>query len=243
MSPRTRAHGFRLGPARVTDRAVKREEIVVRNISRPQRVGIRPALPFLISVLLILGASCQKKADVGKLPASPLPPGPTVAEAPPVPAEPVSEPQTQDQLAPPQEIPAGAMPRQGDPLALADDPRRQDPSLSTEAGDVTEPMPTDGAAASSGSKPPRAFPQLGKILSADQRRAYDRAIEQSIQSVRQTLARIVDQNLTPDQTNTIRRIRGFVSQAEAARKRDPAIAKSLADRAQLLAQDLAQFLR
>ena len=243
MSPRTRADGFRLGPSRVTDRAVKREQIVVRNISRPQRVGIRLALPFLISVLLILGASCQKKADVGKVPASPLPPGPAVAEAPPVPAEPVSEPQTQDQLAPPQEIPAGAMPRQGAPLALADDPRRQDPSLSTEVGEDAETTATDGAAVSSGNTPPRAFPQLGKILTTHERRAYDRAIEQSIQSVRQTLARIADRNLTPDQINAVRRIRGFVSQAEATRKRDPAIAKNLADRAQLLAQDLARFFR
>ena len=243
MSPRTRAHGFRLGPSKITERAVKREEIAVRNTTRPQLMGIRAALPFLISVLLILGASCQKKADVGKVPASPVPPATTVAQAPPVAAEPVSEPQTQDQLAPPQEIPAGAMPRQGDPLALADDPRRQDPSLSTEVGEAAETTATDGAAVSSGNTAPRAFPQLGKTLTADERRAYDRAIEQSIQSVRQTLARIADRNLTPDQTNAVRRIRSFVSQAKATRKRDPAIAKNLADRAQLLAQDLARFLR
>ena len=195
-----------------------------------------------MSVLLTLGASCRKQTDAAKVPASPLPRVPAVAEAAPAPAVPVSEPQTQDQLAPSQEIPAGAMPQQGAPLALADDPRRQDPGLSAGVGEVTETTAADGAAASSGDSPPRAFPQLGKILTADQRRAYDRAIERSIQSVRQTLAGIVDRNLTPDQINAVRRIRGFLSQAQAARKRDPAIAKNLADRAWLLAQDLAQFL-
>ena len=117
------------------------------------------------------------------------------------------------------------------------------PVYPQEVGEVTETTAADGAAASSGDSPARAFPQLGKILTADQRRAYDRAIERSIQSVRQTLAGIVDRSLTPDQINAVRRIRGFLSQAEAARKHDPAIAKNLADRARLLAQDLAQFLR
>ena len=243
MSPQTKGDCIPVGLTVLHERTVKRRDSVVQDITRPPCIGMHPALPFLMSVLLTLGASCQKQTDVAKVPASPLPRVPAVAEAAPAPAEPVSEPQTQDQLAPSQEIPAGAMPQQGAPLALADDPRRQDPGLSTEVGEVTETTAADGAAASSGDSPPRAFPQLGKILTADQRRAYDRAIERSIQSVRQTLAGIVDRSLTPDQINAVRRIRGFLSQAEAARKYDPAIAKNLADRARLLAQDLAQFLR
>ena len=243
MSPQTKGDCIPVGLTVLHERTVKRRDSVVQDITRPPCIGMHPALPFLMSVLLTLGASCQKQTDVAKVPASPLPRVPPVAEAAPSPAEPVSEPQTQDQLAPSQEIPAGAMPQQGAPLALADDPRRQDPGLSTEVGEVTETTATDGAAASSGDSPPRAFPQLGKILTADQRRAYDRAIERSIQTVRRTLAGIVDRSLTPDQINAVRLIRGFLSQAEAARKRDPAIAKNLADRARLLAQDLAQFLR
>ena len=243
MSLRTKADCIPVGLTVFNERTVKRKDGVVRNITQPQRRGTHPALPFLMSVLLALGASCQKKTDVAKVPASPLPRVPAVAEAPPAPAAPVSEPQTQDQLAPSREIPAGAMPQRVAPLALADDPRRQDPGLSAEVGEVTDTTAADGAAASSSDSPPRAFPQLGKILTADERRAYDRAIERSIQSVRQTLAGIVDRNLTPDQINAVRRIRGFLSQAQAARKRDPAIAKHLADRAQLLAQDLARFLR
>ncbi len=243
MSPQTKGDCIPVGLTVLHERTVKRRDSGVQDITRPPCIGMHPALPFLMSVLLTLGASCQKQTDVAKVPASPLPRVPAVAEAAPAPAEPVSEPQTQDQLAPSQEIPAGAMPQQGAPLALADDPRRQDPGLSTEVGEVTETTAADGAAASSGDSPARAFPQLGKILTADQRRAYDRAIERSIQSVRQTLAGIVDRSLTPDQINAVRRIRGFLSQAEAARKHDPAIAKNLADRARLLAQDLAQFLR
>ena len=241
MSPQTKGDCIPVGLTVLHERTVKRRDSGVQDITRPPCIGMHPALPFLMSVLLTLGASCQKQTDVAKVPASPLPRVPAVAA--PAPAEPVSEPQTQDQLAPSQEIPAGAMPQQGAPLALADDPRRQDPGLSTEVGEVTETTAADGAAASSGDSPARAFPQLGKILTADQRRAYDRAIERSIQSVRQTLAGIVDRSLTPDQINAVRRIRGFLSQAEAARKHDPAIAKNLADRARLLAQDLAQFLR
>ena len=241
MSPRTKADCIPLGPTALSDRTVARKDSAVRDITRPQRMGTHLALPFLMSVLLTLGASCQKKTDVAKAPASPLPRVPAVAEAAPEPAEPVSEPQTQDRLAPSQEIPAGAMPQQGAPLALADDPRRQDPGLSTGVGEVTETTATDGAAASSGDFPPRRLPQLEKILTADQRRTYERAIERSIQTVRQTLAGIVDRSLTQDQINAVRRIRGFLSQAEAARRRDPAIAKNLADRAELLAQDLAGF--
>ena len=241
MSRRTKAAFIPVGPTEYMKHTIEKDS-TVRDIARPISIG-RLALPLLVCVLLTLGASCRKKTDVAKAPAPPLPRVPAVAEAAPEPAEPVSEPQTQGQPAPSRAIPAGAIPQQGAPLALADDPRRQDPSLSAEGGEVAETAATDGAAASSGDSPPRAFPQLGKILTADERRVYDRAIERSIQSVRQTLAGLVDRSLAPDQINAVRRIRGFLSQAEAARKRDPAIAKNLADRAELLAQDLAQFLR
>ena len=243
MSPRRKADCIPLGLTALSDGTVTRKDSVIRSITRPRRMGMHPAFPFLVSVLLALGASCQKKADVAKTPASPLPRVPAVAEAAPAPAEPVSEPQTQDRLAPAQEVPAGAIHQETAPLALADDPRRHDPGLSAGVGEVTDTTATDEAAAFSGDSPARRFPQLGKILTADQRRAYERAIERSIQSVRQILAGIINRSLTPDQISAVRRIRGFLSQAEAALKRDPAIAKNLADRAELLAQDLARFLR
>ncbi len=234
MSTRTKSAG---------DGTPTRKDSVVGEIIGPRRMGTHPGLRLLLALMLTLAASCRTRTDVAKTPVSPLPPVPAVAEAPPAPAEPVSEPQTQQRLAPSREIPAEAIRRDSAPLALADDPRRQDPGLSETVEKVAETTATDEASGFSGDSPRRRFPQLGKILTADQRRAYDRAIEHSIRSVRKTLAGIVDRSLTPDQSNAVRRIRGFLSQAEAARKRDPAIAKNLADRAELLAQDLAKFLR
>lgn len=81
-------------------------------------------------------------------------------------------------------------------------------------------------------------PQLTQILTAQQKQAYNRAIDQSIGRARQALATVTGRSLTADQRMTADRVRIFVAQAEEARKQDLVRAKGLADRADLLAQDL-----
>jgi hypothetical protein len=93
---------------------------------------------------------------------------------------------------------------------------------------ATAPQPT-----------PQPPPRLGQILSPDQTREYNRALEESLDRVRKALAVLVKKNLSPDQAEILNRIQVFQKQAEDARvERDLVKAVSLARRADVLAKDL-----
>jgi hypothetical protein len=85
-------------------------------------------------------------------------------------------------------------------------------------------------------------PQLGQMLSPDQRQKYTQAIEQSIKRAQDRLEVVVANSSRPneEQAATIKRIRAFIKQAEEARSQDLTIAWNLAERAKLLAEDLAK---
>jgi hypothetical protein len=83
-----------------------------------------------------------------------------------------------------------------------------------------------------------APPRLGPVIPADQRRAYTRTLEESLDRVRRALEFLATRNLNPEQAEAREKISTFQKQAEQAREQDLVLAVNLAKRADLLAQDL-----
>ena len=91
--------------------------------------------------------------------------------------------------------------------------------------------------------PARPVPRLGLVVTTQQRRELNETIDRSLDAAQRSVAAVVKQTLSADQVNSVRRIRAFVRQARETREQDLALAKNLADRARLLAQDLERGLR
>ncbi len=91
--------------------------------------------------------------------------------------------------------------------------------------------------------PPRLPPKLGDILTPDEQKQYNAAIDQSLSHAQTSLNSIAGRQLNKDQQAEVEQIRNFMQQAQATRDSDPAGAKSLAERAEVLARDLAATFR
>lgn len=85
--------------------------------------------------------------------------------------------------------------------------------------------------------------QLAPLLTAEQQTAYNTAIDAALQRAEANLARLDPRRLKGSQRSNFQRVRLFIQQAQQTRASDLAVAKSLADRADLLAQDLARNFR
>ena len=81
------------------------------------------------------------------------------------------------------------------------------------------------------------------MLTAQQRRELNQAVDRSLDAAQKSVAAVVRNTLSAGQVNSVRRIRAFLRQAEETREQDLALAKNLAERARLLAQDLERGLR
>jgi hypothetical protein len=140
---------------------------------------------------------------------SPLPPPPEIAGDPNAKVPPTAPDSIPDVAAPPADRPA---------------PRRTTPTpVHTTPPTVTEP-PT----------PPR----LGPVFTPDQRRAYTRSIDESLDRVKRALEFLATRNLNAEQAGVRDKITTFQKQAEQAREQDLVLAVNLAQRADSLAQDL-----
>jgi hypothetical protein len=93
--------------------------------------------------------------------------------------------------------------------------------------------------------PAAAVPQLGQILSAEQRKQYNQLIDQAIRRTQERLDVVLANSarLNEEQHAIIKRIRAFIRQAQEGREQDLMVARNLADRALLLAEDLAKNFR
>jgi hypothetical protein len=80
---------------------------------------------------------------------------------------------------------------------------------------------------------------LGDILTPDERKQYNASIDQSLSHAQSSLSSIGSRQLDKDQQAEVEQIRNFMQQAQSKRGSDPAGAKSLAERAEVLARDLA----
>jgi hypothetical protein len=78
------------------------------------------------------------------------------------------------------------------------------------------------------------------LISDRQRSELNRQIDQSLERARQNLARLASRAITAAEAQARQRIESFIKQAEATRKDDPSTAKNLAERAEVLSQDLAR---
>jgi len=199
-----------------------------------------PSRTIVVLVLLVgFEAGCHKKRVPVALPVQPAPaaepkemPEPTNLPPPPslppatttAPQIPGTQPSVKDDARyqknrPPEQAPST--------------PRRSRPA----APPATAPQPVAPAT------PPAAeSPRLGDILSPDQQRQLNAAIDQSLSHAQSSLGSISNRQLSQEQRTTVTQIENFMRQAQETRKTDLSAAKSLAERAEVLANDLTASL-
>ena len=86
-------------------------------------------------------------------------------------------------------------------------------------------------------------PQLRPMLTPAQRQELERSVNERIRRTRGILASIGARSLSGNLGDLARQIRTFLNQAEEARGTDLLRANNLAERAEVLAEDLAKRLR
>jgi len=202
----------------------------------------RPLSAISLLVLLSAGESaCHKKQAVIPLP-SPAPAASTAPTKPP--PQPPSElgpptalpPQNPN---PPQPTPAETYQKNRlPPPAPAPSSRRQSPPRNT-APSTPTPAPTNASPLTPAVDPPR----LGAMLTPDQQRQYNTDIDQSLQHAQTSLGAIRNRQLNKEQQDRLAQVRTFIQQAQTVRASDLPGAKSLAERAEVLARDLAASMQ
>jgi len=167
----------------------------------------------LAVLLAAFDAACTRRHIAAPVPA-PVPSTPTAA-----PAETAPLPSPAISTPPPQTpVPQPQPPSQPPPPSTA--PRR-----STPPGEPSNP------------------PRLGDILTPEQERQYNSAIDQSLARTQTSLGAIAQRKLTKEQQGVVAQIQSFIQQAQTTRKSNLPAARSLAERADVLARDLAGSLR
>lgn len=206
---------------------------------------LRPTAAILL-ILACSSAGCALRNGSAKnTPSQPAPSGAPPAPPARVPHGPLSTPQTQVRLPPPQPIPEGAAPEPA-PVAVESRPPEQPPAVRPRPErpvEVAQPAPQPAPPPPAQAETPAPPPQLGPILSTSQRQAYNREIDQSILATRRLLDIVTSRQLSFDQSAEVRRIRAFLSQAAETREQDVAQARNLAQRARVLADDLERSTR
>jgi hypothetical protein len=120
--------------------------------------------------------------------------------------------------------------------------RKPDTSVTPSAG-AQAAVPAAPASPPQGAAPP-PVPQLGQMLSEEQRRDYEARIHDALERARANLRKARgNPRMTEAQQRMAAQVETFVDQAEERRKTDLVSSRSLAERADLLARDLAESLR
>ncbi len=86
-------------------------------------------------------------------------------------------------------------------------------------------------------------PRLGVLLTSEQQRDQNVRIDRSLAEAGQSLSVVEKRQLSAPQQAAVAQIRGFMAHAEQLRKSDLTGARSLAERAQVLARDLLNSLK
>ena len=111
---------------------------------------------------------------------------------------------------------------------------------------VRKPAPVKAQAPAPESPPMIATqepPVLSPVLSTAQQDSFNRAIDGAVQQAENALASVAAKPLNPTQQANANRARSFVAQAQQTRSTDLVTAKTLADRAVVLALSIAEELR
>jgi hypothetical protein len=198
-----------------------------------------PCLQASLVLLLVWESSCRMRQAAVPLPSpppstnqpasqEPTPAAPSSAASVPAATTPAQEPAPYQVNKPPQ--PAAKKPARS-AAAPATAPATN-PAISAPA-----PAPAVPSA------PPAPAPKLGDVLTPDERKQYSASIDQSLSHAQTSLNSIAGRQLNKDQQAEVEQIRNFMQQAQGSRGSDPGGAKSLAERAEVLARDLAATFR
>lgn len=181
-------------------------------------------------VFLVLGSSSCQRRQV----AVPVPPPAASQPVQQPPATAASSPATPGTQAGPQ------------PNTQTQEPNKYQVNKPPQAAKRPARPATSPAPAAASSTPPASVappsaptPKLGDILTADEQKQYSASIDQSLSRAQNSLNSIAGRQLTKDQQAQVAQIRSFMEQAKSTRTSDAAGAKSLAERAEVLARDLA----
>ena len=86
-------------------------------------------------------------------------------------------------------------------------------------------------------------PRLADVLTPEQQRQYNLAIDQNLGRAQTSLGSIANRRLTKEQQAVVAQIQSFMQQAQTTRKSNLSAARSLAERAEVLSRDLAASLK
>jgi outer membrane biosynthesis protein TonB len=200
------------------------------------------ALHYRIAVLALFAAAfssgCHRKKPPQPVMVPPAVevPVPEKQPAQPPPPPPLPPSQTGTAIAPPPAATEQNVP--GPPRKH----RRQTKKTQTaQSSEAQPPAATAPAPATTATTTPAPVPQLGQMLTDQQRRDYEARIQAALDRARANLQKArSNPNLTDAQKNMAAQVASFVDQAEERRKTDLVSARSLAERADLLARDLAE---
>jgi hypothetical protein len=125
---------------------------------------------------------------------------------------------------------------------------KKTPKTDTPTPQSVEAQPASAAAQTPPASPQEAqsapVPSLGQMLTDDQRRDYETHIHDALERARANLRKARgNTKLTEAQQRMAAQVETFVAQAEDRSKTDLVSARSLAERADLLAKDLAESLQ
>ena len=223
--PRGMTIGAAATRARSIDATAERHEARRFSPCRGAALALSIVLCFVLCGCWPGGKKTQSSPlAVPSLPAPAQPaPAPTPPQTTPAPA-PVPPP-------PPQTTPAPA------PQQTAPTPAPQ------QATPTPAPRPKPARKPAATPKPAANVPQLGVLLTPEQRRQYEQDYSRSLGRSDQGLAEVSGYKLNAEQAETVARVRSFARQARELHDRDLATAAQLARRADLLAQDLLRALR
>ena len=202
----------------------------------------KATLVFSVLWVAIGSASCRRRQVSVPLSTPPAPsarrPTPEPQPLPPPPAisTPAPSPASTTPPVQAQEPPATYQVNKPAP-STAKKPARPSPA----PGAAPAPSPAAATSATPAAPAPAAVapPKLGDVLTDDQQKQYSASIDQSLSRADASLNALNGRQLNKDQQSEVEQIRSFMQQAKSARGSDPAGAKSLAERAEVLARDLA----
>jgi hypothetical protein len=188
-----------------------------------------PRLQASLLLFLVWESACHRKQVTVPVPPPPAETQPIVPEQP----APSTTPETPSTgvTTHPQEPTPYQVNKPAPPPPPAKKPSR--------SATVPTPQPAPAPPPPAAPVPAAPPPKLGDILKPDEQKQYNAAIDQSLSHAQSSLNSVSGRQLDKDQQAEVEHIRNFMQQAQTTRGSDPAGAKSLAERAEVLARDLA----
>lgn len=199
-------------------------------------------------VLLLEASSCERRrvsVPVTPPPAPSQPAARSAAHASAAPLTPAHQPPAPETSAPepalavPPSSAAGSDAQQSNRYQVNKPPQPAKKVAHSKKPALSPATSAAAPAAPAPAVPDSPAPKLGDVLTADEQKQYNASIDQSLEHAQASLDRIREHRLTAGQADEAEQITSFMKQAQAARASDPAGAKSLAERAEVLAKDLA----